>query len=208
MRKVTFFSLLFFIIMSFFITPQKSFAVLGDYLNVSYNLATGPDCTSLPLSVTYYNNILWIGCPDPGVHKFSAVDGSYIGDASFDFAGSGNTGVQGLLFYQGYFWIADDNSNTVYKYNPDGSYTGTSFSTAGSGATNLDGIAGYNNFLWIADYTDDEVYKYNLDGTYASSSFDIGFSGNNQPGGITVLEDNFYILDGTDNLIYEYDNNG
>ena len=135
---------------------------------------------------------------------FAAI-GDYTG-ISFDTGG--NADPQGAVEYGGFFYFVDNDDNEVYKFNIDGTYTGTHFDTAGSGADNVFDITTYNDFFWITDFTDDEVYKYNPDGTYTGVSFDTAASGAGNVTGITAYNDFFWLVDSSDDEVYKYNPDG
>ncbi len=127
---------------------------------------------------------------------------------SFDLSASGNDNSEGIIYYNGYFWITDDIDGEVYKYNTDGTYTNSSFDTVASGNDNPKGITYYNGYFWIPDETDDAVYKYNTDGTYTGTSFDTAGSGNADPESITYYNGYFWIADDGDDEVYKYNTDG
>jgi hypothetical protein len=135
----------------------------------------------------------------------NAAVGDYTG-ISFDTGG--NTSPQGVVVYGGFFYFIDSADDEVYKFNLDGTYTGTHFDTAGSGADNVFDITVYNDFFWLTDFTDDEVYKYNPDGTYTGVSFDTAASGAGNVTGITAYNDFFWLLDSSDDEVYKYNPDG
>ena len=123
----------------------------------------------------------------------------------FDISASGIGDVFGLTYYNGFFWASGSN-NKVYKYNTDGTYTGTNFDTSGSGGTY--GIAYYNGFFWITDYSANKVYKYDTSGTYTGVSFDTSASGDTSPVGITYYNGYFWIVSWTNKKVYQYNTDG
>jgi hypothetical protein len=136
----------------------------------------------------------------------TAASSTYTG-ISFDTAASGNANLEGVTFYNGYFYAIDPDDDEVYQYNASGTYTGTSFDTAASGNTSPLGITTYNGYFYITDYDGSEVYQYTTSGTLVSS-FDTAASGNAYPEGITVYNGFFYIVDLTDAEVYKYNLNG
>jgi hypothetical protein len=131
--------------------------------------------------------------------------GEYTGTS---FSTPGDTYPAGIAYGEGFFWISDGDHKKVYKYQTDGTYTGTSFDTNTSGSTYPLGIAYYNGFLWITDVNQEEVYKYQTDGTYTGTSFDTNASGNTSPRGITYYNGFFWITDIDTIKVYKYQTDG
>jgi len=92
-------------------------------------------------------------------------------------------------------WIIDSSDDLVYKYNTDGTYTGTSFDTYASGVGNLIGITADDNFLWILDNGAFKVWKFNPDGTYTGTSFDLSYTDFDNPEGIVYNNGYLWIAD-------------
>ena len=132
------------------------------------------------------------------------VDGNVTYDSKFDVEYSGHY----ITYANGYFWILDDSTDSVYKYNPDGSYTNIKFGIAdhiGSPA----GITYANGYFWILDDSTDSVYKYHPDGSYTNHSEGFSVSGQvGMPVGITYANGYFWIVDRLNSSVYKYHPNG
>ncbi|MEK6879942.1 MAG: hypothetical protein AABY22_10060, partial [Nanoarchaeota archaeon] len=101
----------------------------------------------------------------------------------------------------------NSNPKVVYKYNLDGTYTGTNFDTS-TETTDPWGITSNTTNFLITDIVNDEVYIYSLGGVYAGRSFDTAGSGNSEPLGITTNNTFIWITDEVDGLVYKYYQNG
>ncbi|MBR9677413.1 PGF-pre-PGF domain-containing protein [Candidatus Woesearchaeota archaeon] len=125
-------------------------------------------------------------------------------DTGFSFnTTSNNSQPVGITYANGYLWVTDKNRR-VYKYNLNGTYTGTSFNLNSSGINGLAGIIFVDDYFWILGWTTDKFYKYNLNGTYTGTSFDLAANGNEHSRDIAFVDGYFWISDVGDSLIYKY----
>lgn len=105
---------------------------------------------------------------------------------------------RGMMAYDNLLWILDAGNDEVYKFYPNGTYTGKHFDCGAAGAGTPQGITTNGTFIWILDSGDDEVYKFYMNGTYTNLKFDI--SKQSASGiGITNNGTHFFIIDGNDN---------
>ena len=111
--------------------------------------------------------------------------------------------ARSMIAYDGLLWILDAKNDEVYKFYPNGTYTGIHFDCGTAGAGTPQGITTNGTFIWILDSVDDEVYKFYMNGTYTNLKFDIS-SQNTNGIGITNNGTHFFIVDANDNA-YVYD---
>ena len=163
------------------------------------------------------NNGTYISATSQGVYGFGtqASGGAYplalaSGNGTTRYTGTSFTdtggGAFGITYYNGFFWITSYGPRIVYKYNTNGTYTGTSFSTVSTG--DIDGILYYNGFFWISNYNGGIVYKYNTDGTYTGVNFSTSGNGNTGPTGLEFYNGFFWIIDYPGAKVYKYNTDG
>lgn len=111
--------------------------------------------------------------------------------------------ARSMIAYDNLLWILDAGNDEVYKFYPNGTYTGIHFDCGKAGAGTPQGITTNGTFIWILDSADDEVYKFYMNGTYTNLKFDISKQSANGIG-ITNNGTHFFIVDGNDNA-YVYD---
>jgi len=98
---------------------------------------------------------------------------------------------RGVTWDGEFFWVVDDNSDTVYKYTASWVYTGFSFS-ASSESTSLFDIVYIDGSLWISTFAD-IIYKYSTSGVYSGNSFSVSSEGTN-PAGLTIKDSKMWVL--------------
>jgi hypothetical protein len=140
---------------------------------------------------------------------------SFVNSAEGDYTGinwniSGQASSPGGITTNGtFFWISDmGNTDEVYIYYMNGTYTGNHWDTAGSGAGSPYSITQNGTFFWIADNADEEVYVYWFNGTYTNIHWDIGVVTNNDAEGITTDNNFIWISDWTAQEVFKYYMNG
>ena len=124
-------------------------------------------------------------------------------DNSFYYGDQEST-VYGLTWDGTHYWTLGTETDTVFQYNFDGSYTGVSYNVTGTDITPRDMCWDGTHFWLLGDNTD-AIYKYNSDWTYTGYSFNV------IAGAACVEWDgtSFYITNYINKTyIYKYNNDG
>ena len=136
----------------------------------------------------------------------SATEGDYID--SFSVAGEGISDPIVMAANNDFIWVGAYSTDLVYKYFPNGTYTGESW-TNHADQPYMYSMVATEDYIWIADDSSDTVYKYNLDGTYTGVGWDPGGTCSGScPAGIAVVGNYIWIADGVNDLVYKYFLNG
>jgi len=123
---------------------------------------------------------------------------------SWDVSGIGATSL-GITWDGTYFYVSQNDDQTIYKYYENYTYTGTSYDISAT-TTGIRGLKYYDSKFYIADDASHKIFVFNEDFTLNNTITPTALHGSIVD--LTIKNNIIYCPDNSDDLIYTYYING